>query len=269
MGAGLVKAAFVAADARGMREHAPMRLYTYMAVTALDSAAQPVFYGGQDSLALALAVPRNESGHRAVMRALRKLTEGRFLAVDVKGAPGRTARYRLLDGNGAALTAAKVLPGTGDAERQASSDTGDAERPEQVTFSNGTPDAERPEQVTLSVALRSSEEAIKEEGEEERASATPPRTCKKHSHWDHNEPCRACGADRKAAEAADTSLFQDGKLKRSAVARNLERYRAEYGPNATLDCFLGVHARLTDGTCRHCTHREKPKIAKNDEWMYR
>lgn len=228
MGAGLVKAAYAAADAIGMREHAPMRVYLYMAVTALDSNPEPVFYGGRDALAAALAAPRDASGYRTTGKAVRSLVQRGLIAVAAKGAPGRHARYRLLDGRGKPL--ASPTSGTtsgslaneerGPAVRGDCLPRSDSSNPEdrrnagtpgssvasstrepQVPVSNQeqrnltdqTQEPQVPEQRTLKFSLRR-----KEENKEE---APPTRTCNRHTTWDHAEPCAACRRDRVAAEA--------------------------------------------------------------------
>lgn len=193
MGAGLVKAAYAAADAIGMREHAPMRVYLYMAVTALDSDPEPVFYGGRDALATALAAPRDESGYRTTGKAVRSLVERGLITAVGKGAPGRHARYRLLDGRGGFLTV-----DTGTSGSSVATATQEPQVPvnnqEQRNLTDRTQEPQVPEQRTLKFPLRR-----KEENKEE---APPTRTCNRHTTWDHAEPCAACRRDRVAAEAA-------------------------------------------------------------------
>ena len=44
------------------------------------------------------------------------------------------------------------------------------------------------------------------------ASDNPrPRSCSKHSHWDHEERCRACARDREAHEAEKRSVAEDAR----------------------------------------------------------
>jgi hypothetical protein len=38
---------------------------------------------------------------------------------------------------------------------------------------------------------------------EEGEAAAPNSTCGKHSHWDHDQPCRACAGDRERAQQAE------------------------------------------------------------------
>lgn len=105
VGAGLVKAAYAAAQRGALREHAPMRLYAYMAVTALDDADEPLYYGGRDSLADALAAPRTPGGFKLVRQAVSTLVGRGYLDLKSRPAPNHNARYRLMDGAGSALSA--------------------------------------------------------------------------------------------------------------------------------------------------------------------
>lgn len=95
MGAGLVKTAYGLADTLSL-DHAPTRLFVYMAVTAKDTDPRPVFYGGRDDMARALG-NRGAAGYRAVGRALASLTSLR-LVESTPAAPGRSADHYLLDG---------------------------------------------------------------------------------------------------------------------------------------------------------------------------
>lgn len=188
MGAGLVMAAYEVA-ARMQLDHAPTRVFVYMAATAVDADPQPVFFGGRDALAGALGAPADSNGYRAVERAVNALSRRGAVAVESKGAPGRNTRYRLRDG------ASPLAP---NARRSASPDVGtpDAERPvsnqEHPTLSGRTPDAERYEHPTLSVGLRRKEEH-KEEG-------PPSRFCLNHPNGT-SAPCGACGDARRVADA--------------------------------------------------------------------
>ncbi|MEO2132752.1 hypothetical protein [Microbacterium sp.] len=105
MGAGLVKAAYDAAQRRGLREHAPMRLYVFMAVTALDDSDEPSYYGGREALADALAAPRTPGGFKLVRQAVSALVARGFLELKSRPSPNHNARYRLMDGNGSVLSA--------------------------------------------------------------------------------------------------------------------------------------------------------------------
>lgn len=114
----------------GHLPHAPHRLLVFMALTAKDGDDPPTFWGGRDTLAVALgrAVPleqtdaaqrvRNAS-YVAVRAAVQHLVEVGAIARDRRSSPGRTSRYvlnvRLMEQADAALP----RPGSGDAMEQA------------------------------------------------------------------------------------------------------------------------------------------------------
>ncbi|BFM23493.1 hypothetical protein CHE218_05350 [Microbacterium sp. che218] len=204
MGAGLAKAAIRVAH--GL-DHAPARLFFGMALGALDSDPHPVFYRGEEAMATILGAAPSDASSRAVRRALKSLRAS-CLVESQSSAPGRAARHLLLDGEGAPLSIASGESEDGgrpvsesNSGRYASCEereTADAERTntgrsahERRTVSVRTPDGERPPQ-----------EVKEEEG---RGGLAPSRTCKRHTSWDHDSPCRACAADRKAAEARRVS----------------------------------------------------------------
>ena len=216
-----MNAAFARADALRLRDHAPVRAFVFMANTAVDSDPHPSYFGGRDALAGALAVPHTESGYHAVKRAVTYLTRHGILSVASKGAPGRNTRYLLLDGEGGPLR-----PATGAAQRPVNNS-------EQGPLSDGTGAAQRPEQGTLSGPLRR-----KEEKEEETRASAPTRSCTRHTSWEHAERCRACGEDRRAAEALTAA-------RRPATMSEVRG-----------DCGTGRHRMLPDGTCMLCTYRE-------------
>lgn len=190
MGYKLVLAAYAVAE-RMKLDHAPARVFVYMALRASDDDAAPVFYAGRDALALALGVGESPNGYRAVQRVMTSLRTVGVIESMKKGSPNNNSRYLLRDGAGSALT-----QNTG---RSASpeEETGDAQRPvnnpEQVTLSGQTGDAERSKQVTLSDPQRRGEE--KEEG------GPPSRFCSKHPKGTNGVPCGACREARLAAEA--------------------------------------------------------------------
>lgn len=190
MGYKLVMAAYAVAE-RIKLDHAPARVFVYMALRASDDDAAPVFYAGRDSLALALGVEASPNGYRAVQRVITSLrTVGAIESVK-KGSPNNNSRYLLRDGTGSALTqntgrSASPVDETGDAQRPVNN-------PEQVMLSGRTGDAERSKQVTLSDPQRRGEEL--EEG-------TPPsRFCSKHPKGTNGVPCGACRDARLAADA--------------------------------------------------------------------
>lgn len=228
MGAGLAISAYETADVIEFRDHAPVRLFVYMALRAVDADPRPTFYGGRESLAMALAVAPNLSGFKAVKNATRALLDRGLISVDLRGAPGRATRYALLNGNGSALSI------DGERSTYPVATTGDAElavsKSQRGTLSDPTGYAHRPERGPLSVPPRRKED----KEEEGRASATPNRSCRIHSTWEHSKPCRACANDRRAAEA-------------TPVARR----ESTMSPQV-LDCGTGNHRRLNDGTCLIC-----------------
>lgn len=89
MGAALAKAAYVAADALEVREHAPVRIFVFMALTALDTDPRPSFYAGREALAGAIAAPRTAGGFKAVKDATSALVARGLISVANKAAPGR------------------------------------------------------------------------------------------------------------------------------------------------------------------------------------
>lgn len=182
-----MNAAFDVAYRLGL-DHAPTRLFVYMAVRALDSDPRPTFWEGYDAIARALG-NSGSAGHRAAGRALRTLRDAGAIETVGRPAPGsRTARYALLDGEGCPLRPVAVVG------RSASGDdySQDAHRP--VNAGRSAPNAGRSAGYTQD-AHRPTEE--KEEEEEE---VPPPSTCSRHPHGTR-EPCGACGAARRAAEA--------------------------------------------------------------------
>jgi hypothetical protein len=146
MGAGLVKTAYSVANAIGL-DHAPTRLFVYMAVIAKDTDVRPVFYGGRDDMARALG-NQGTAGYRAVGRALSALTTLR-LVESTPAAPGRRADHYLLDGADPLRPFAyRPESGTEDAHRHVNkSATEDGERhvnkSERMTVSGRTDDGER------------------------------------------------------------------------------------------------------------------------------
>lgn len=139
MGAGLVKAAFTLAKRVGL-DHAPTRLFVYMAVVAMDNDENPVYYGGRDDMARALGND-GEAGHKAVTRALAPLTAAN-LTRSTKASRGRRASHYLLDGE------KPLRPEKEDAHRPVSNpELGDADRPvnnpERGTVSGRKGDGER------------------------------------------------------------------------------------------------------------------------------
>lgn len=230
MGAGLVKAAYAAADELQMRDHAPVRLFVFMAVTAVDSDPQPTFYGGREALAAAIAAPRTASGFKVVRDATSALVARGLILVASKAAPGRPTRYDLLDGRGCPLTL------NGARSTSPVSESGHAHRAvnnsQRSTLSVAMAHAQRAERGTVSVPPKEEEEK-----EEETRASAPTRSCRRHPNWEHSDPCRACANDRRAAEVQSAS--------RAPATMSEQRP----------DCGPGNHRRLPDGTCILCPDR--------------
>ncbi len=190
MGAGLVKAAFAATSRGAVREHAPVRLFTFMAVTALDDSSTPAYYGGRDALADALAAPRTAPGYKAVKQALASLQSRGFIVLDGRPAPGRNARYRLLDGTGAPLSATKDGAPSDSPNVLTGHPQGAVSEGEQGTLRVETGHPQPPD------GAPSDSPRGEEENQEESA---PSRFCNNHPGGT-NAPCGACGEARKAAD---------------------------------------------------------------------
>ncbi|GAA2533206.1 hypothetical protein GCM10009860_11560 [Microbacterium mitrae] len=239
MGAGLAKAAYSVAYTQGLREHAPVRVYVFMALTALDNDANPTYFAGRASLAESLAiVPGTTSAIRAVDRAVGVLANYGLISTLAKSAPGRHSRYAILDGEGNPLR--PKSPAAMDTASRGVNDHGSDTARRGLTGDGRIPLNGRmhtgfgAEHTPLSGALRKKED----KEEEGRASATPTRSCRIHSTWEHSKPCRACANDRRAAEAAPDP-----------------RRDSTMSPRV-LDCGTGNHRRLNDGTCMICENTD-------------
>ncbi len=79
----------------------------------------------------------------------------------------------------------------------------------------------------------------------ERSSTPPPKTCKKHSHWDHSDNCRACGNDRRTFEVWETQRLSISKTRALADA------------DLTCEDRGFDHKWLQDGTCAVCPERRR------------
>lgn len=149
MGAGLVMAAYGVAERIGL-DHAPVRAFVYMAAVTLDTDERPTYWKGREALAHALG-RSDANGHRAATRALEALDSAGAIARVGKHAPGRNARYALLDGQGTPL---RVIHNMGRSASLEQHTTRDGERPmntgrsavEHGTVSGRTRDAHRPKE---------------------------------------------------------------------------------------------------------------------------
>lgn len=155
MGAGNVKAVY---GRWGHLPHQPFRVLAFMALTALDDASPPSYWGGHRTLATAalgrgLSTPLTESDYRAVRRAVAELERVGVVTVAKPSSPGRNASYLL-----------NLVP-TPDAQRPVNA--GPSPSGERRTVSAGTPDAQRPERRTLSDCTPDAQRPPEEEQEEE------------------------------------------------------------------------------------------------------
>lgn len=229
MGAALAKAAYAAAGKAGI-DHAPKGIFVFMALVPRDDDPAPAYFGGADALAVeALGRPADESGLRAVRRAVHTLRDAGLVDRRSRGR-GRTSRFLLLDGCGRPLMGGRSA--SGQEARWA-----DAQRPVKKSMTGRSVVDDRTLSAVWADAQRPREE--QEEIEEEtRASAPPARNCRRHPSWEHSEPCRACASDRRAAETQN--------LSRPPTTMS-ERRR---------DCGTGNHRRMPDGTCLFCEDRD-------------
>lgn len=231
MGAGLVNAAYALATADRFQDHRSMRLFVYMANRALDRDPRPSFYAGQSSMLEAIA--GTDPG--TMRRSLRRLREVGYIVLDEhqRAQTGRRSTYYLEDGTGHPLQPAD----TSEVTRQNAPSPGGADRPVTLPRLAGrsvpTGGADRPRLAGQNAPPKEEEE----EEEETRASA-PARSCRRHPNWEHSEPCRACASDRRAAETASLGR------RPTTMSERL------------IDCGVGNHDRLPDGTCKLCENRD-------------
>jgi len=200
MGAGLVKAAY-AVGAVCSIDHAPMRVFVYMALVAVDSDPEPRYWGGYDDLAVAMG-KSGPAGHRAAGRALSALSTAGLIQSS-GAAPGRNSRYRLLDGNAVPLRplANRATPDAhrpANVGRSASDEAVDNSRTPDAHLSNAgrspvaTPDAHRPT----------------EEEAGELGGGKPSRYCANHPNGTA-QPCGPCRDARLADDARSQGSKQD------------------------------------------------------------
>lgn len=221
MGAGLALAAF---GVSATVTPAARNVFVLMALTAHDADPRPHYWGGRDRLCKAVGAEPGEAGHLAVRRALTALRKASLIRDLSLAHRGHQADYSLMDGDGHPLRPApttvgkKCLPNT---------DEGDQFQAERETNSVRKVGEKCPPKE---------EEDYKEEG------APPPRSCRKHESWEHDQPCRACMADRKAADAWKTA-----EALRPRPARKHK------------------HRAMEDGTCLGCDLL----LNSSDAWVER
>lgn len=99
MGGRLVKAAY--AEWGGRVPLLPLHVLVVMSVTAKDDDAEPSFWGGHDSLAVALGREPTPTAIRSIREAVGVLKIAGAITPVGRPAPGRQARYRLHVGRSA------------------------------------------------------------------------------------------------------------------------------------------------------------------------
>jgi hypothetical protein len=229
MGARLALAAFDAAAVLGLDGN-PARVLTRMALSALDDAGTPVYFGGWEPLAVALGrvvpppsddpavIRARRQAEEAVRLAMRPLVALRLVSVERRGAPGRNARYSLALGPVDNSATPPTEPGV-------SSDASPLDE------RGNTPGSARPTPLAQPGA-----EEKEEKEEEERASAPPATTCIKHPDGNSSEPCTGCMRARQARDALPT-------LSQPQSVQPDDR------------CEPGRHRLVEDGTCLRCPTR--------------
>lgn len=132
MGAGNVKEVFVR---WANLPHAPFRLLAYMALTAKDDADPPMFYQGQEAMAMAMGMDpdADTKARQSAFRALRYNVAALETAGAIKrtalAGPGRNAEYQLqlsIDRRKLSIrqTEEAGLPPSGDDRRKKSAPNG-------------------------------------------------------------------------------------------------------------------------------------------------
>lgn len=235
MGARLALAALDAAAVVGLDGN-PTRVLVRMALSALDDAAAPVYFGGWEPLALALgrivpppsddpaAIRARRQAEEAVRLAMKPLVAGRLVSVERRGAPGRNARYSLTLGP----VDNSVTPPT---------EPGVSREPTPLAQRGNTPGSARPTPL-----IEPGAEEQEENKEEERASARPAARCSRHAHDADPPNCRACMVARLAAEAYDAA-----EAEREADARRA-RAAALTDPSAHAEVIEATRQRLGGST---------------------
>ena len=228
MGARLALAALDAAAVLGLDGN-PTRVLVRMALSALDDATAPVYFGGWEPLALALgrvvppasddlaALRARRAAEEAVRFAVRPLVDLGLVKVAQRGAPGRNARYSLALGpvdNSATPQAHSGVSGNASPQAQRGITTGSA-----CASPQAQPVAEE-----------------KEEKEEEVARARDAATCSKHPDGNSTEPCGGCMRARQTRNALPT-------ISQPQSVQPTDR------------CKPGRHRLVDDGTCIRCPTR--------------
>ena len=132
-----------------------------------------------------------------------------------------------------------------------------------VTVTTGQPDhrSESPSPpVTVTATTGHSDHPIGTgmgTGMEEGVPLAPTPTCTRHSTWEHEDPCRACGHDREAhaawVKALDSQWDSLLSAEDAELRRKLVPIRTTMSPRV-VDC--GSHRWIADGTCMRCEQRK-------------
>lgn len=229
MGAGLAKAALVASAAAGV-PYASRCAFVYMALIARDADPKPTYFGGAAAIAEILGHANDEAGLRATRRAVTPLTRAALLEHRRRGR-GRTSLYALMDGAGLPLMTGRE-PSEQTRARQ------DENRPVKSGMTGRFMSDDRTVSGRMTGQKPSSVGEEEEKEEEGTRASAPPRTCRRHPSWDHDQPCRACAIDRRAAEAWQSTR------RPTTMSPRLRR------------CEPGQHRRIADGTCMLCEDRD-------------
>ncbi|MBA8815646.1 hypothetical protein FHX48_000698 [Microbacterium halimionae] len=151
-----------------------------MAVTALDDANPPRYWRGRDSNAAALGYDGNERGWRQAREASQKLISAGAIELYRSARPGLSNEY---------VFTKRVTEQRIDGYVSA------------VPIAESMSTSQPSDEYVSAVEMGTSQTYPKEEsGTKKEESAPPTRSCTRHQTWEHDQPCRPCGQDRRAAE---------------------------------------------------------------------
>ncbi|WDM42522.1 hypothetical protein KV395_04215 [Microbacterium luteolum] len=117
--------------------------------------------------------------------------------------------------------------------------------------------------VSVPGALTPGGEGDRDQGKGRGGDSAPTPTCRRHETWDHNEPCRACGADRLAHEAWRKTLDADWDNALTSMESPHPStpvpIRGKTMSERLEDCADDslTHRWLSDGTCMRCEQRRE------------
>jgi hypothetical protein len=107
MGAQLVAATF--ANWRKLNDR-PFRLLAHMALTCLDDAKKPTYYGGRDQMAWAIGAEPNAAGWQAAHRCIAELVKSGAIERVLYGHSGKRSEYVLNVGRRAGKGVTESIP---------------------------------------------------------------------------------------------------------------------------------------------------------------